>query len=79
MLYMKPSRSITGEIQNPDHELAWRGSTARRELENDLELPANLLLGQNPELFSEADRLNAESQFRLAVVPPLLAITASWL
>jgi hypothetical protein len=38
-----------------------------------LELPGNLLLGKEPDsqLFSEVDRLKAERELRLAVVPPL--------
>ena len=51
-------------------------SVACRGLDKELELPATLLLGKepDPQLFSEADRLQAERELRLAVVPPLLFI-----
>jgi hypothetical protein len=55
-------------------EIVMHGRTAVSGLFNEMEMPATLLLGKEPELFSEADRLKAESQLRLAIVPPLLAI-----
>lgn len=56
-----------------------RASEASKGLESDLQLPATLLLAErgrepDPQLFSEADRLKAERELRLAVVPPLSAI-----
>jgi hypothetical protein len=40
----------------------------------ELELPATLLVGQQPELFAEVDRLRAEGELRLAVALPLAAL-----
>lgn len=48
----------------------------RRELRNELDLPATLLIGDQPETFAEADRIRAESEVRFAVVPPLAALAA---
>jgi hypothetical protein len=45
-----------------------------RELRNELDLPATLLIGDQPETFAEADRIRAESELRFAVVPPLAAL-----
>jgi hypothetical protein len=42
-------------------------------LRRELDLPATLLVGDRPELFAEADRIRAESELRVAVVPPLVA------
>jgi hypothetical protein len=55
--------------------IRYESDVASDQLDRDISLPATLLLGQQPQLFTEADRLKAESQFRLAVVPPLTAIT----
>jgi hypothetical protein len=43
-------------------------------LRRELDLPATLLVGEQPELFAEADRIGAESELRSAVVPPLMAL-----
>lgn len=54
-------------------------------LQRELDLPATLLAGDQPELFAEADRVRAEGELRAAMIPPLvaivvlLAITTSWL
>ncbi len=45
-------------------------------LRRELDLPATLLVGEQPELFAEADRVRAESELRSAVVPPLIAMAA---
>jgi hypothetical protein len=45
------------------------------ELNEELNLPATLLIGDQPAAFAEADRLRAESDLRLSTVPPLLALT----
>jgi len=50
-----------------------RGDAALLESDRELSLPATLLVGEQPELFAEVDRLRAEGELRLAVVPPLLA------
>ncbi len=62
--------------QRPNYEeyASNRAKEARAGLLEETKLPATLLLGQEPQLFTEADRLKAESQFRLAIVPPLVAI-----
>lgn len=57
-------------------ELAQRADEAERELYRELDLPAVLLVGEKSELFAEVDRLRAEGELRLAVIPPLLALTA---
>jgi hypothetical protein len=44
------------------------------EFVRELNLPATLLVGEKDQLFAEVDRLRAEGDLRLAVVPPLLAI-----
>ncbi|WP_163722587.1 hypothetical protein [Mycolicibacterium psychrotolerans] len=74
-LYQHPTITEDGKFVNPDKEIGEKGSAARRALEAELELPATLLLGNEPMLFSEADRLKAERELRLAVVPPLFVIT----
>jgi hypothetical protein len=51
-----------------------RAQEAERGLAFELNMPATLLIGKEHELFSEADRLKAESQLRFAIVPPMLAI-----
>ncbi|HJT95625.1 MAG TPA: hypothetical protein VJ777_27400 [Mycobacterium sp.] len=74
-LYANPTVTTDGRVINPDEEIGQKGSAARRALDAELELPATLLLGKEPELFSEADRLKAERELRLAVVPPLSAVS----
>lgn len=49
-----------------------RGAT--EHVDQELNLPGTLLLGDRPELFAEVDRLRAEGDLRLAVVPPALAL-----
>lgn len=44
------------------------------EITKELSLVRTRLIGKEPELFSQVDRLRAESEFRLAVAPPLTAI-----
>jgi hypothetical protein len=67
------------------NELDARRRTARSEALRELERPATLLVGDQPELFSEVDRLRAEGDLRLAVVLPLAALVSvfaanqSWL
>ena len=46
-----PSHPDGSPVTDPDAEIANRGSAARRALESELELPATLLLGKEPELF----------------------------
>jgi len=55
-------------------QLSIRHDEALREGERELDLPATLLVGDQSELFAEVDRLRAEGELRVAVVPPLLAL-----
>ena len=48
---------------------------AHSEAYAELTLPATVLVGKEPELFAEVDRLRAEGEFRLAAVPPLFALS----
>jgi hypothetical protein len=57
-------------------ELHRRANQAVQEVDQELNLPATLLIGEQNELFAEVDRLRAEGELRMAVVPPLLALTA---
>jgi len=59
---------------NTPARLRRQAMKAREGLSRDLELPETLLVGGDPQLFAEADRLKAERELRLAVVPPLSAI-----
>ena len=52
-----------------------RAYIAVSEIELELSVPAILLVGKEPELFAEVDRLSAEGELRLSVIPPLLALT----
>lgn len=40
----------------------------------ELNLTATRLIGDQPELFAQVDRLRAESEFRIAITPPLIAL-----
>jgi hypothetical protein len=55
-------------------ELDQRFDRTQSEAQRELTLPATLLVGKEPELFAEVDRLRAEGELRLAVVPPLIAL-----
>jgi hypothetical protein len=74
---LRPSPPSRTSGVNPNYEeFLQHLSAARRGLDAELELPATLLLGKepDPQLFSEADRLKAERELRLAVVPPLFVV-----
>ncbi|OHT86156.1 hypothetical protein BKG70_17225 [Mycobacteroides chelonae] len=76
-LSMKPNyNKYTGEMIDPDDEVGQKSLEAGKALAREIALPTSLLLSKEPELFSEADRLKAESQLRFAVIPPLAAIVA---
>ncbi|GAB3228700.1 hypothetical protein [Mycolicibacterium hippocampi] len=62
-------------IEELRNELSDRYQRAADQLRDEMSLPATLLVGENPALFSEADRLKAEGELRLALVPPIAAIT----
>lgn len=55
-------------------EIRQRSDEAENEAIRELRLPATLLVGERPELFAEVDRMRAEGELRLAVVPPLTAL-----
>jgi hypothetical protein len=74
-LSLKPNfDKYTGEVIDPDHEVAQKSIESGKALARETSLPATLLLGKDPELFTEADRLKSEGQLRFAVVPPLAVI-----
>jgi hypothetical protein len=68
------------KVPNPEYLRVMEYANAvSRRLNAELNLPAMLLLTEpgrepDPQLFSEADRLKAERELRLAVVPPLCAL-----
>ncbi|SHP79797.1 Uncharacterised protein [Mycobacteroides abscessus subsp. abscessus] len=66
----------TGEPEDDGYSAVpnMQASLARILIMREIELPATVLLGKEPHLFSEADRLKAESEFRLAIAPPLTGI-----
>jgi hypothetical protein len=57
-------------------ELDVRFRQASAEAQRELSLPATVLVGEKgqEQLFAEVDRLRAEGELRVAVVPPLLAL-----
>lgn len=66
-------------VANAEAQIQGRLNRATIGLDEELELPATLLLTEpgrepDPQLFSEADRLKSERELRLAVVPPLAAL-----
>ncbi|WP_142270984.1 hypothetical protein [Mycobacterium sp. AT1] len=63
-----------GTTPNYEEEVEDQARAARESLDEEIKLPATLLLNQEPQLFTEADRLKAESQFRLAICPPLAVV-----
>jgi hypothetical protein len=74
---------LVGVIANTPHlpselrkELDRRHARARAEADKELTLPATLLVGKEPELFAEVDRLRAEGELRLSIIPPLIALLA---
>jgi hypothetical protein len=52
-----------------------RQGAADYEASRELTLPATVLVGKEPELFAEVDRLRAEGDLRFGVVPPLAALS----
>jgi hypothetical protein len=70
-LHQNPRTPEGALIDDPDKEVRERAAKARNRLAMQLKLPAALVRDEKPELFSEADRTKAESELRLAVVPPL--------
>lgn len=60
------------ERDPPDVEAV--ANRAIAEARAELSLPATVLVGKEPELFAEVDRLRAEGDLRLAAVPPAVAL-----
>ena len=50
--------------------------TAAGKMRREVALPATLLVGDQPQTFGEADRLRGEGELRLAVVPPVVALSS---
>lgn len=75
--------SFVAEIANEDNQgrLTVREATkalliadwVRRSVD-ELELMAMRLVGREPELFGQYDRIRSEAQLRRAIIPPLLAV-----
>lgn len=63
-----------GDLVDMEVQVQTRGFLAREDVLQKIELPATLLLTEQPQLFAEADRIRGESQFRLAVIVPLTAV-----
>jgi hypothetical protein len=55
-------------------QLNGRSREALHEAHRELDLPATLLVGEQNELFAEVDRLRAEGELRMAVLPPLIGL-----
>jgi hypothetical protein len=79
--------STSKPVSDPDQEVdvSEVAGRAYAEARAELALPATVLVGKEPELFAEVDRLRGEGDLRLAAVPPLVAIfvaltvlTGSW-
>jgi hypothetical protein len=62
------------ERSQMDWSLRVRLGEAEQELREELKLPATLLVGQRSELFAHVDRLRAESELRVSVALPLIAL-----
>ena len=68
-------RYVGDAKERATQELEHRANEAVQEALIELTLPATLLVGDKPELFAEVDRLRSEGDLRVAVTPPLAAIT----
>jgi hypothetical protein len=79
----RAGRGTVDRMLDPTTDLSHRYQNELSDLRSEAEhgsliepnLPATLLVGQQPELYAEVDRLRAEGDLRLAVIPPLLALT----
>jgi hypothetical protein len=71
--------SIDAGPAGHDPRLVDEGNALFRQIDRELDLPATLLVGSQPELYAEVDRLRSEGEVRVAVVPPLsgLALLAT--
>jgi hypothetical protein len=52
----------------------WLSEVLRDAVLGELDQMRTQLIGKEPQLFSEIDRLRAEAEFRAAIVPPLVAL-----
>ncbi|MGB2695704.1 MAG: hypothetical protein WBD55_11045 [Dehalococcoidia bacterium] len=57
-------------------EIEARSNAAFEDVERELDLPPTLLVGDHQALFSEVDRRKSDGEFRMALVPPLVALIA---
>lgn len=73
--YRSEKDSDTDEPLRRAQLLDDRVQRLQREVRRELDLPATLLVGDQPTLFAEVDRLRAEGELRLAVAPPLVALS----
>jgi hypothetical protein len=72
-----PERELDrAEMRNVESNITDRAVRARQGMWQELAMPATLLIGEETQLFTEADRLKSESDMRLAVAVPLTAICA---
>jgi len=73
-------RNAQGRMLTEDEKSSiqrWFDNSSERAVNQamaELELPATLLVGKSPEIFAEVDRLRAEGELRVTVVPPLIAL-----
>jgi hypothetical protein len=63
-----------GAYSTLNDQVARRQEEAHREAQRELDLPATLLVGDQADLFAEVDRVRAEGELRMAVLPPLVAL-----
>jgi hypothetical protein len=68
-------RRLRDDLGKARESVLTEGARLEGELQRELSLPATLLIGERPETFAEADRIRGEGDLRLAVAPPLVALT----
>ena len=51
-----------------------RADALGQQLRREVNLPNTLLVGEQPEIYAEADRVRSEAEFRLALVLPTIAL-----
>lgn len=75
--YQRPELIGPGSAEPVDIEVQ-RASQLARAVLDDLDVVANTrLLGRDQELYAEVDRNRAEVEFRLAIIPPIVALAAA--
>jgi hypothetical protein len=65
---------LDSAFQLADEQLLTERDAATEGSGREPDLPANLIITDEPQLYSEVDRLRAEAELRLAVAPPLCAL-----